>query len=170
VFVVELNARQFGPEFFLFAVSVAYLPALLFGQLVWAVWRERLPWWQAGLLGLAAWLLYAWEGSLDLGRAGSSYNSTLALGLLLFIVLLLNESRLRPNRIVGYLADRSYSMYLLHAFALFPVLQVLWGTVPAPLAVLDALVAVWVAMELGHRLVERPCQRLVRRMLPGSRG
>jgi peptidoglycan/LPS O-acetylase OafA/YrhL len=45
---------------------------------------------------------------------------------LLFTVLLLAEDRLRPSRGISFLADRSYSIYLIHWVVALPVMGALY--------------------------------------------
>ncbi|MQA62096.1 MAG: acyltransferase family protein [Actinophytocola sp.] len=164
VLVVLLIAREFGDSFFLFAVSVSYLPVVLTGQITWAVWSGRIPLWAGGCFGAAAWLLYVFGDLRDMGRLDDAYSSTFALGFCLFLAFLLLEPRLRPAKPVSYLADRSYSLYLLHGPIAFPILDALGGRVPLFIAVAISVAATVAAAELTFRFVEVPGQRIARRI------
>jgi peptidoglycan/LPS O-acetylase OafA/YrhL len=163
VFVVVLLARNFGGGFFLFAVSVSFLPVILVGQTVWAVWDKRIPLWAGALFGMTSWALYVWAGNRSMGRLDDAYASTFALGVLLFLVGLLAEPRLRPNRAVSYLADRSYSIYLLHGLVAFPVMYALYPELPGPLCLLAGLGVTLAAVQITYRFVEVTGQRLARK-------
>lgn len=163
--LVVLTARQGGPHWFLFAVSFSYLPVLLLGQIVWAVWSRRIPLWAGGALGATSWLLYVWAGGRDMGRIDDAYELTVVLALLLFVVGVLAEPALRLRRPVAFLADRSYSIYLLHGLVAFPVMDLLVRALPSPLAVAGGLLVIVVTADLSYRLVERPSQRLARTLL-----
>lgn len=165
VLVIVLTARTFGENFFLFAVAVSYLPALLLGQCIWALWTGRVPSWAGLLLCGGCWGLYVLADVRQLGRLNTSYNLTLALAAILFAVLLLAEPKLRPNRVVTILADRSYSLYLLHGVLAFPIMALLYPYVPSVLAVLAGAVVTAGGVELSFRYVERPAQRLARHLL-----
>lgn len=156
-------ARDLGPNIFLLANAMIYLPVLLLGQICWAVWSRRIPLWAAGIFGLTAWSIYTWAGPRIADRPDDGYGNAVALGLLVFVTLLLLEPRLRPNRIVSYLADRSYSIYLWHGVTTFPVL-VLLNDVPPLLAMLIALLATGLTVEGSYRFLERPAQQLARRL------
>jgi len=164
VLVVTLLARELGDSFFLFAVSVSFLPVVLAGQIVWAVWSNRIPLPAGAVFCAAGWLLYVWAGDRSMGRIDGAYCSTFALGFLLFLVGLLAERRLRRNGVVSYFADRSYSIYLLHGLLAFPVVQALHPGLPAPLSLLAGLGLTLAAAELTYRFVEVPGQRLARRL------
>jgi len=176
VLVVVLLAHDAGAGFFLFAVSVSFLPVLLVGQTIWAVWNHRIPTWAGVGFGVASWALYVLAGNRSMGRIDGAYCSTFALGVLLFVIGLLAEPRLRRNRVVAYLANRSYSIYLLHGLLAFPVMQALHPRLPAPLCVLAGLGVTLAAAELTYRYVEVAGQRLARsltwryRLRPGWQG
>jgi peptidoglycan/LPS O-acetylase OafA/YrhL len=159
-----LLAREFGSSFFLLAVNLSYLPVVLLGQVTWAVWSGRVPLWAGTLLGFACWTLYVLGDIRNMGRLDDAYNSTFALGFGLFLALLLAESRLRPTKPISFLADRSYSLYLLHGPVAFPVMENLRGVVPVWLAVLAGLVLTVAAAEVTFRFVEQPGQRIGRRL------
>jgi peptidoglycan/LPS O-acetylase OafA/YrhL len=166
-------ARGLGPNFFLFAVSVSFLPIVLIGQIIWAVHtrRVRLP---VGVgLGGFAWLLYVWADLLGLGRLDDSYNLALAYAVLLFGIGLMVESRLRPKRWITFLSERSYEIYLLHGVVLFPALDLLVRWMPFGVALPVGLALMMGATELVYRLVDRPGRRLgslIARRLPGPGG
>ncbi|HEX3789690.1 MAG TPA: acyltransferase [Pseudonocardiaceae bacterium] len=166
VAVVLATARWAGSSYFLFAVSVSYLPALLLGQVVWATWSRRVPLWAGGALAVLAWLEYVWAGMPSLGREDSvyDYNLNLAIGLALFVLALLAERRLRPVRVITYLADRSYSLYLLHGLLAISVMNLLYGHLGYPAALLCGLAVTAAGIEAGYRWVERPSMRLARRL------
>lgn len=169
VLVLVLTARSFGDSYFLFAVAASYLPALLLGQCIWALWTGRVPSWAGLLLCGGCWGLYVLGDIWQLGRLNTSYNLTLALAAILFAVLLLAEPRLRPHRVVTVLADRSYSLYLLHGVLAFPIMALLYPHVPSVLAVLAGALVTAGGVELSYRYVERPSQRLARQLLARTR-
>ena len=151
-------------SWFLFAVNVSYLPALLIGQAIWAVWSRHVPLWVGAVFAVVAWIEYVWAGNPGMGRNDHVYDHNLLLAIPVFLVALLLERKLRPTRWVGWLADRSYSVYLLHGLLAFAVMNVLYpriGFLPA-LAVGVALTLL--GADLGFRFVERPSMRLARRL------
>jgi peptidoglycan/LPS O-acetylase OafA/YrhL len=99
-----------------------------------------------------------------MGRVDPSYHYdvNLTLGIVVFVVGLLVEPKLRPVRWIGHLADRSYSLYLLHGLLAVVVMNALYPTIGYPGALVAGLVVTAVGIEAGYRLVERPCMRLAR--------
>lgn len=168
VAAVLATAHRGGQSYFLLAVSISYLPALLLGQIVWATWSRRIPPWAGAILGILAWTEYAFAGAPGLGRQDTvyNYNLNLALGLGLFLVGLLAEPKLKrhPTTWIGYLADRSYSLYLLHGLLAFVVMNLLYPTTGYPLALAAGLAVTVVGAEITYRLVERPAMRLARHL------
>lgn len=164
VLLAVLLARSFGASFFLLAVSISYLPVVITGQIVWAAWsrRVRLP--AAAGFGLAAWLLYVLADLRGMGRINDAYLSTFALGLCLFVSLLLLEPKLRPIRWITFLSERSYSLYLMHGPVSFPVMIALYDKVPVAITVLAGVAATMAATEVTYRFVEMPGQRFARRL------
>lgn len=166
VAVVMSTAHLGGPTWYLVAVNVSYLPALLIGQVVWAVWSRRVPGWAGVALGVLAWSLYAWGEAPGMGREDPAYHYdvNLTLGIVVFVVGLLAEPRLRPVRWIGHLADRSYSLYLLHGLLAVVVMNAVYSTIGYPGALVAGLIVTAMGVEAGYRLVERPAMRLARRV------
>lgn len=159
-----LLAREFGPNFFLLAINLSFLPVVLLGQVTWAVWSGRIPLWLGTLFGFACWILYVLADIRNMGRLDEAYSSTFALGFAIFIAVLLAEQRLRPNKYVSYFADRSYSLYLLHGPLAFPVMERLNGVLPLPLVILAGLALTVGATELTFRYIEQPGQMIGRKL------
>lgn len=137
----------------------AFGSAVILGQVVWAVWSRRLARWAGVGLGLACWIVFLWGDATGYGRYDDSYPLTLCLALLLLITVLLAEDRIRPSRVVTWLASRSYGTYLLHQAVAFSVLAATqsWNRW---LAAVLAIGCTFVAVEILHRIVERPTHRL----------
>jgi peptidoglycan/LPS O-acetylase OafA/YrhL len=166
VVAAVLASAPLGPSWLRFAVNVGYLPALLLGQVCWAVWSRRIRPWVGVVLGGLAWFEYLWAEAPGLGRQATVYlyNVNLALGLAVFVAFLTVQRRMRPVRWIGWLADRSYSLYLLHGLLAVVVMNALSPTIGYPGAVVAGLVVTMLGVEIGHRLVERPSMRLARRI------
>ncbi|MEV6605766.1 acyltransferase family protein [Kutzneria sp. NPDC051319] len=126
------------------------------GQAAGAAVRQGIP-------GRADW---RWRRR-DLPAAAAGvhlYNVNLALGLVVFVAFLTIQRRMRPVRWIGWLADRSYSLYLLHGLLAVVVMNALSPTIGHPVAVVAGLVVTILGLEIGYRLVERPSMRLARRI------
>lgn len=174
VALVMATAHVGGSSYFLLAQNLSYVPALLIGQCVWAVWSRRLPWWAGVGFGVVAAGEYVWAAVPGFGRNDLSLDLNLAIGFVVFVVALLAERRLRPVRLVRFLADRSYSLYLLHGLVGYAVMNVVYPVAGFPLALAAGVVTTFLFVEAGFRWVERPGMRLARRLArrwsPAGRG
>jgi peptidoglycan/LPS O-acetylase OafA/YrhL len=164
VAVVMATEHLGGASYFLFGVNVSYLPALLLGQVIWAVWSGRVPVWTAVVFAGVAAAEYVWAGDPGMGRNDHPFDVHLAIGVVVFVLALVAERWLRPVRLVGYLADRSYSLYLLHGLLAFVVLNALYPLIGYPGALVAGVAATFLGAEAGFRWVERPAMRLARRI------
>jgi peptidoglycan/LPS O-acetylase OafA/YrhL len=164
--LVIWKARAFGPQFFLFAAAVSYLPVLTMGQTVyWWLARRRLsaPWGIAYLLaGYVVFLLGMRSMQPGFLAPDNSYLISLGYALLLFIALM--HMRLPERRIVRFLSDTSYSMYLMHGIIGWMVLRALMAHGPLAVAIPAAAAASLAASYVTYRLVEKPSQTLARRL------
>lgn len=164
VAVVMATAHLAGASYFLFAQNTSYLPALLLGQIVWAAWSRRIPLWMAVVFGAGAWTEYVWAGLPGLGRDDAAFDHNLAFGLVIFVLAVLVEPRLRPVRWIGYLADRSYSLYLLHGLLAFAAMNLLYPRIGFPIALVVGVGVTVLGADASYRWVERPGMRLARRL------
>jgi len=156
-----------GANFALFAAAVSYLPILVMGQVIY--------WWlSARRLGTAFGLFYllAAYGLFLFGLralqpaflpSDNSYLVSVAYAALLFVAMLHIEPPQR--RLVRFIADTSYSMYLLHGIVGALTLAALIDRVPLALAIALSAAASLVAAFVTYRLVEAPFQRLGRRLI-----
>ncbi|MFI4966974.1 MAG: acyltransferase family protein [Caulobacterales bacterium] len=171
VALVIWKARAFGPQFFLFAASTSYLPILIAGQVVyWWLAKRRLSaaWGFAYLLvayGLFLWGLRSMQPNFL--PMTNSYLVSVAYALLLFVALL--HIRLPEQRVVRFLSDTSYSMYLLHGIVGWGVMLALMRRAPLSVAITAAAAASLAASYVTYRLVEQPSQRLARRLTRARR-
>jgi peptidoglycan/LPS O-acetylase OafA/YrhL len=165
VAAVLATAHLGGTGYFLFAGNVGYLPALLLGQVIWAVWSRRAPLPVGITLGALAFAEYTWAGTPGLGRQQTvyHYDINLALGFVTFLLALLAERRLRPVRWIGFIADRSYSLYLLHGLLGVITLNALAPLIGYPGALAAGIATTGLGADLTHRFVERPSMRAARR-------
>lgn len=167
IWAVLALARTLGDGFFLFAASVAYLPYLVMGQVLYFVHARRMT-----ATAGAAWTLAAYacvqlgirtihEGFLPLAN---SYLLSFAYAYLAFCIALQLRARLVLPRWIEKIADMSYSIYLLHGVVGLTALQLLVQRLPRQRMALFAIAMAMAAVWLCHRLVEKPSIALARRL------
>ncbi len=164
VHVVMMTHDELGPSWSLFAINMSYLPVVLAGQIIWAVHARRVPLWTGAVFLGLSWCQYIWAAQRGLGQASDTVNLAFGVALLLFLLGLLAEPRLRPRQLWTALSDRSYSLYLLHGPIAFPVLDALYPALPVALAIPLAVAATFVAVEISYRWMERPTHGWARRL------
>jgi peptidoglycan/LPS O-acetylase OafA/YrhL len=162
--VVLMTARAFNANYLLFAVAVSYMPVIIIGQVIWAAQTKRIPLWSAGVLITVSWSLYAWAGVRDMGRLDDGYDSSMAFALLLFLLGLFAESKLRERAVWTWLSERTFSLYLWHSLVGFLVLNLVYPYVGAEIGVVLAVAVTFGVVEISYRLVERPSHLLGRRL------
>ncbi|GAB4049553.1 acyltransferase family protein [Catellatospora paridis] len=157
---IQLTATSFGAEYFLFSVSVAYVPLLVLGQLVYLVTQRGARIWLVGLLGVVTWLVFVrgiepiYPNSLT---PEGSYGSSISIALVLFLVAVLAEGRIRANRVLDLVAARSYSLYLVHGIVGLYVMNLVFvDGWTFPWALVAGLLASALGTELVYRGVEKP--------------
>ncbi len=146
------------------AVSGAYLPVLAMGKTAyWWLAREHLS---APVACLAAGYSVFLYGVHEIQPAflpvTNSYAISLVYALLVFLGLV--RTRLPQIRAVRFLSDTSYSLYLLHGIAGPLVLKALVPRLPLSVAILAAAAVSLAAATGSFLLVERPLQKLARRL------
>ncbi|MGQ0776362.1 MAG: acyltransferase family protein [Pseudonocardiales bacterium] len=167
--VVMVTRSEFGPSYSLFAFSMSLTTLPIIGQIIWAGYTKRIPGWLAAVYIAIAWSLFVWAKELEVGNIEAGYPTAVALAILLFLIGLFAEPYLRQRRVWTFLSERTYSIYLVHGVAAFVVLDALYRHVPLWVAMVIALTATAVVVEISYRLVERPSRLLGRSLARGPR-
>lgn len=166
-FVQAAGAFPGSPELARLASSVAFVPLLVLGQVVYLAHHRSISPLLTAVLGTGAWLTYVIgmeETSPLFSGPARTFLVNAALALAVFVVVVLLEGRLRPSRLLTIAAKRSYSLYLLHVPVGYSLLRylVVEAHVSYTVALPVAIIAVTLAVELVYRFVERPSVRLGR--------
>ena len=167
VFAAILFARIGGPAWYFFCENVGYLPYLLIGQIIYFHRSEILPGARALLFGGLCYLAILFDLHTfhrELLEPAQSRVWCLMLALGLFVWAMRYGHALGMTRMPKFLADVSYSVYLLHAPLGLLVLATLKPHIGYGNALSIAVIAVIAAAWLVHRFVERPMIDLGRRV------
>jgi peptidoglycan/LPS O-acetylase OafA/YrhL len=160
----------FGGSVLWLAVWSAYLPILVMGQTAyWWLARQQLS--APVALGYlaAAYAVFLYGVRLIQPAflpVTNSYPISVAYALLIFLCLV--RARLPQIRVVRFLSDTSYSLYLLHGIAAPLVLKALVPKLPLWAAIFAAAATSLAAAAISYRWLERPFQGLARRLTRGE--
>ncbi|HEX3886254.1 MAG TPA: acyltransferase [Phenylobacterium sp.] len=157
----------YGPDFALLATVASYLPMLVMGQIVyWWLEKKRLSWiWGFAYLAAACTVFLYGLRAIQPGflLVTNSYFISAAYAFLLFIALM--HIQLPQWRIVRFLSDTSYSVYLMHGLVGWQLLVVLTRhQLPLTVGIPLAMAASLASASLTFWLVEKPTQRLARHL------
>lgn len=145
---------------YLAQLAAPFLPLMLIGVVVSAVHREVLAVWGLVLVpvlaGTCTWLMVTSDAVPTTGE----YQISVLSAVPVFLVTWRIGGRWRPGRVLRFLSDISYPLYLTHAMIGYALLTLLtekgWAPVPAIAA---AAVAALLAATAVHKLVELPTHR-----------
>lgn len=164
--IVLYYCRAFGHTYFLVAATFAYVPYLLFGQIVYLRAARRISTLEACLLAVLCYV------SLVLGvlrihtqfyPIGNSYLLSFAYALLIFISALAMD--LKPGPVLRSIAQKSYGIYLLEGTLGVYLIFWLQGVgLSYPVALSGGIAVGYACCVLFYRLVEYPAQSIGRRI------
>lgn len=164
VWAVLYTDKTHGPRWFLFSVSVSYLPLLFVGQVIHYRDSRRIG--LPGALISAVALLGLWEWGVyriypQFMTSGQSYPVSAAFGIGIFLLALRAPAWFGSDRFSRYLADRSYAVYLLHGLVGFATLNSLHRHhVPFTFCLIVAVAVVLACAEVSWWVLERPMRRV----------
>jgi peptidoglycan/LPS O-acetylase OafA/YrhL len=150
------------------AEMIHYLPLFAIGVVSHAWYRRQVRVWT--LAGLVPVFLGAYIWNLHYMKQGAlipevRYPLQVTYATVVFLTVLAFDSRLRIGRIGGWIGDLSYSLYLVHMNLGSVVLGGLLGRAGITIAVMAAVASALLAAWLLHVVVEKPSQKLARRLL-----
>lgn len=169
VWLVILWARDFGPSFFLFAASVAYLPVLLIGSTIYlrkATSADMIPILLLASANAAVFMLGLRSIHTAFLPISNSYPVTLVYALAVFLMCV----DLGAPNLLRRFGDISYSLYLLHGTLGFFVVQHALSAGMANASPWVASLVCIAASYVMYHTVERPAINLGKRLSNGGPG
>lgn len=158
-------ARSFGDNFFLLAASVAYIPYLLMGQLLY-YWNNKIISFKFfALLSIFNYIILTYGIKMiftNFYDSTNSYGVSFLYAYLLFVVFMLLENRIRLNRICSFFSNISYSLYLNHGTIGALIITVLYPFLGYSFSLLLALSVTIFISFLSFRFVEEPSRKFAR--------
>ena len=158
-------SRQFGPNFYLFATSVSYIPYLLMGQVLYYRFKRRITILQFGVLS-ALIVVVSIQGMLVLNSDNtgiiSSYGISFVYAFLIFITAILLSERIKIGRFFGFYSKISYSFYLNQGVGLL-FISILFPLLGFGFSLGIAFVLLTLLAYLSWRFVEEPSRKIARK-------
>ena len=142
------------------------LTPLFTGQVIYLGWSGKIGRWLTAVCLVALWI--AAERAIQTNAGNVQYAAVNAVSVwrmfayLLVTLFLFCEEQLRPRTVIGFSADISYSLYLLHLPVGYLTLGVLTPRIGYTTALLVAVALTITASALSFRFVEEPCRRFAR--------
>lgn len=164
VLILVLLRTPLGEDFGGFASQSAYLLLPIMGQIIWAGWHGKIHPWLAGGYLLAAWGLFVMATNLRLDTDYLLRPAPIVFAVLVFLVGLGAEPRLKQRAFWTAMSERSYSLYLMHGLIALPLMHAVSDALPVWLCVVLGVAATFAVTELAYRYVERPSHNLGRRL------
>lgn len=171
ILFIYFARKEFGQNFFLISASAAYLPYLIIGQVTYFVYVKMItP--RAFFILLSAAYAAALAGIQSIHKQfiqlDNSYLTNFAYAYFIFIIFLIFRDKLKVTPLTQFLADSSYSLYLLHGTIGITTIVLISkhldsksGIVVFLTSLLAAALSI-LASWLFFKLVERPSIKLAR--------
>jgi peptidoglycan/LPS O-acetylase OafA/YrhL len=164
VLLAVLVRDEIGGSYGVFASQAAYLLIPIMGQVLWAGWNRKIPSWLAGGYLAITWAIFVWAADLKLDEDYILRPTPIAYAVLLFLVGLGLEPRLRQRASWTAMSERSYSLYLMHGVIAFPIMHALVDVLPLWFVLLIGIGATIAVVHLSYLFIERPTHNLSRRL------
>ncbi len=167
-FVFIVTRGQFGPDYFLVAVNMSYIPFLVVGQTFYfGFYRRILSLREMALIivGCFGILLYGISAiSPEFLPTNNSYLINFVYACGIFYAFWKLNSRLHRGRTIRFLAASSFTVYLTHGVLGFAAFSLLHSQYGMRVAVAGAVAVTAVGASIIHVFIERPVLRLGRRI------
>jgi peptidoglycan/LPS O-acetylase OafA/YrhL len=162
-----LSSRDWTSGYFLFTVSSLYVPILAIGSSFFLLEKRIItPWMFLGLLAIGCGVfLYGTHNFYpQFMGAANSYPISTALAIVIFAGAWLARGVIPTFRVVKALALTSYSIYLFHDVVGVPLIEYFDHSMGYALSLAIGLLATALAVMASYFMIERPSQRLARRL------
>ena len=165
--IVIALSKSFGSSFFLFAVSVSYIPYLLMGQILFYWWKKKIST-SVGIVFSIITYLVSVQGLLiinsDFYLSTNSYGTSFVYAYLVFLIALLVNEKIQVGHIIGFYSKISYSFFLNSAVGL-AFISVFFPLIGFSASLFIALVILTTISYLSWRYVEMFFWKLARKLL-----
>jgi peptidoglycan/LPS O-acetylase OafA/YrhL len=170
VLTVLLVRHGLGATGAYLVTDVSYIPILLLGQVMYFRWSGRIGNRAFALFSAVALFEFVYgakEVTVQFYPPGNSYGVSVVYAYAIFVGALLLDAnaKLPYSRPIKFYSECSYSLYLVHGAIGFFVLYCLIPYLPLTVCIIIAFAVASVTAWVLHLFVEKPSQRLARRLL-----
>ena len=166
--VVLWQSRNWGDNFFLFAATIAFIPYLLTGYVLYlGLVRKELSFPVVGfsLACIYMTILYGLKTiHTDFLPLSNSYLTSYIFAILVFVMFFTFNHAQHTGKFLRFLADTSYSVYLFHGIIGFYILERLVPVVGFGLAAVTAIIFSLAFVTVIHFLIEKPALNFGKRL------
>jgi peptidoglycan/LPS O-acetylase OafA/YrhL len=166
--VFIMTRTMFGPDYFLVAVNMSYIPFLVVGQALYFGLHKRVLSLAEMSIAIAACFAILFYGISQINPqflpTNNSYLINFIYSCSIFCVFWKLNARLHRGRLIRFLADSSFAVYLSHGVLGYAAFSLLYPEHGMKIAVSAAVMVTAFSSATIHILVERPLLRLGRRI------
>ncbi|OJV93161.1 MAG: hypothetical protein BGO39_14670 [Chloroflexi bacterium 54-19] len=163
--VIILVSHNLGANFFLFAVSVSYIPFLLSGQALYFLWARKVNFKVYALLFIIDYLVLI-QGIRNINNQfypeTNSYGVSFIYVYLFFVICVCLERYLKIPVLFKFYSKISYSIYLYHGAIGILTLNLLYKRIGFVPALVIACALVTLVSYISWRFIEKPSQKWAR--------
>jgi peptidoglycan/LPS O-acetylase OafA/YrhL len=160
-------AKQFGPNFFLFAVAVTYIPYIILGQILYYFWKQRITKIEFAIFSTVTALVSIYGimvTNVDFLSANNSYIVSFTYAYIIFVIALLLAKRIKIGRFFDFYSKISYSFYLNQGVSLL-FITALFPLIGFEFSFAIAFVALTLLAYLSWRFVEKFSRNFAQKIL-----
>jgi len=170
--VITWSPFGFGNAYANFAITVSYVPYLLFGQCLYYFYSKRISGYTFTFFTIANYFVVVSTGLKihgELSGPNSLFIVSFFYAYALFVIGLLTNHKIKNGRIINFLATISYSVYLIHDHVGAFILDQLHRHIGYTVSLVIAVAVVILLSYLSYRFVEGPARKAARWIIQSGR-
>ena len=162
-------SRSLGNNFFLFSVSLAYLPILAVGSLFYLYESKAISFRFVVFGVLLSWIIFL-KATFNIypqfiAISIDSYPISVVFAFFTFGFCYVIRNKLRSPRIITWIALSSYSIYLWHGVIALPLQGILLPFLGFPFSLIISLIMLILISTISYNYIEKPCLRFAKKLI-----
>lgn len=164
IFLIIEFSRSFGPNFFLFAASISYIPFLMSGILIYSYKTENKISIVFIIINIFLILFSLFTIHNDFLVINNSYLINYIYAVCIFLMFIFNENKFKKNKLVVFFNNISYSFYLYHGFIGYLIIDLFFDQLGVVSIIMSFIVATIISY-LSYLFVENTMNNLGKKIL-----